>query len=557
MTRLSNAFFFLVVLCLVATPARAQEKQYELSNFDVTIAVQPDGTYEVEETLAYDYQQGTFTYAYRVLDTEDVEAIRDVGVTSPNTSVDSVRRVGDGEDVRVRWAYPERSAPATFRLQYVVEGALFEQGDRNLVYRDVLDAGATVPTRDVDVRVGLPATFDLTPSSVSVDPDEEGTVQRSGGRVVATFNRDRVETGDDYPVEVSFPKQLSGKQLSVQYSPTPGDLLLGLFLVLLGVGGGIVLNLRWKGPRTERNAVRPPNDVSLPEGAVLLGTPASPLFMAILFDLARRGHLTLQHDERDQFLGTNEVVRIDLHPTPEDLSAVEAEVVQHLKGHETIGDALSDFGSFRREVYRNVRQRVVDAGWMDAHRTRSTLFFVGAAVLLVGGIGLGMVATGLATVLGVSVGLGGGIGGLFAGARRYTFTEAGARRTGALRSFLDHEKEEIDRLLDTDPVRAAERLGERLPWLVYHDDVSSGWLEEVKEALADAPSAPELPPGFDRLVNEEDEAATTAAFVPIVGVMGAMESSGAGAVAGGAAGAAGGAAGAAGGAAGGGAAGAG
>jgi len=251
MTRLSNAVLFLAVLCLVATPTRAQEKQYELSNFDVTIAVQPDGTYEIEETLAYDYQQGTFTYAYRVLDTEDVEAIRDVRVTSPSTSVDSVRRVGDDEDVRVRWAYPERSAPATFRLQYVVEGALFEQGDRNLVYRDVLDAGATVPTRDVDVRVALPATFDLTPGAVSVDPDEEGTVQRSGGRIEATFHRDRINAGDEYPVEVSFPKQLSGR-----YSPTPGDLLLGLVLVLLGAGSGIALSLRWKGPRTEREAVR-------------------------------------------------------------------------------------------------------------------------------------------------------------------------------------------------------------------------------------------------------------------------------------------------------------
>jgi len=549
MSRFSTALLVLSALCLLVSPASAQEKQYELSNFDVTVHLRPDGTYEVEETLTYNYQQGTFTYAYRVLDTEDVAAIRDVRVTSRDATVDSVRRVGDDEDVRVRWTYPERSAPATFRIQYVVEGALFEEGDRNIVRRDVLDAGATVPTRDVDVRVALPATFELTPSSVSVDPDDEGTVQRSGGRVVATFHRDRVNTGDEYPIEVSFPKRLSG-----QYSPTPGDLLLGLCLFLLGVGGGFALNLRWKGPRTERNAVRPPNDVSLPEGAVLLGTSASPLFMAVLFDLARRGHLTLQHDEKDQFLGTNEVVRIDLHPTPDDLSAVEAEVVQHLDGHETIGDALSGLGSVRRELYRTVRRHVVDAGWMEANRTRSSLFFAGAAVVLGGGIVLGVSTSGLTSILGVGAGLGGALGAVFAGGRRYTFTEAGARRASALRSFLDHEKEEIDRRLDTDPVRAAERLGEALPWLVYHDEVSSAWLEEVKEALADAPSAPELPPGFEQLIDEEDEAAAAAAFLPIVGVMGAMESSGAGAAG---AAAAGGAAGAAGGAAGGGAAGAG
>ena len=544
MLRFPTALLVLSALCLLVFPAAAQEKQYELSNFDVTVHVRPDGAYEVEEALTYDYQQGTFTYAYRVLDTEDGAAIRDVRVASPSTSVDSVRRVEDDGDVRVRWTYPERSASATFRIQYVVEGALFEQGDRNLVRRDVLEAGATVPTRDVDVRVALPAAFDLTPNSVSVDPDDEGTVQRSGGGIVASFHRDRVDAGDEYPVEVSFPKRLPG-----QYAPTPGDLLLGAFLFLLGAGGGLALNLRWKGPRTERDAVRPPNDVSLPEGAVLLGAPAGSLFMAVLFDLARRGHLTLQHDEEDRFWGTTDVVRIDLHPTPDDLSAVEAEVVQQLESHETIADALSGLGSVRRELYRTVRRHVVDAGWMEAHRTRSTLFFGGAIVVLLGGVALGLIASGLATVLGVGGGLGGAIGALFAGGRRHTFTEAGARRAGALRSFLDHEKDEIDRLLDTDPVRAAERL----PWLVYHDEVSSAWLEDVKEALADAPSAPELPPGFERLIGADEEATPTAAFVSIVGVMSAMESSGAGA----AGAAAGGAAGAAGGAAGGGAAGAG
>jgi len=530
----------------VFRPAAAQddEQYYELSNLDVTIAVQSDGTYEVEETLTYDYKQGSFTYAYRVLDTDDVAALRDVRVTSPDVAVDSVRRTEADGDVRVRWTYPERSAPATFTIRYVVAGALFERGARNVVYRDVLDAGATVPTRDVDVRVALPSTFDLAPDAVSIDPADEGTLERSAGGVVAAFHADVVDEGDEYPVEVSFPKRLAG-----QYWPTTGDLFLGLFLFLLGTGGGIALNQQWKGPRVEQAATRPPQDVALPDGAILLKKTARPLFTAVLFDLVRRGHLTLKHDQEDRLLGTNEVVRIDLHPAPEDLSAVESEVVQHLDGHETIGDALNDTGSFRRELYRTVRQRVVDAGWMAAHRTRSTLFFVGAGIAVVGGIALGVATSGLATLLVVGGSLGGAVGALFAGARRYTLTEEGARRAGALRSFLDHEKEEIDRLLATDPVRAAERVPEALPWLAYHDEVSSDWMEEIKEALAEAPSAPTLPEGFVSLVGADDEPAPVAAFIPVVAVMGSMESSGAGAAgaaAAGAAGAAGGAGGAAG-----------
>lgn len=530
----------LICTLSLSAPATAQdeEQRYELSNVDVEIAVRPDGTYEVAETLTYDFQQGRFSYAYRVLDDEDVTAIRDVRVTSPDVAVDSVGRTAEDGDVRVRWTYPERSAPATFRVQYTVEGALFERGPRNVVHRDVLEEGATVPTRDVDVRVTLPAAFDLTPDSVSIDPADEGTVERSAGSVVATFQRDGVEAGDEYPVEVSFPRRLAG-----QYWPTTSDLLLGVALFLFGAGGGLVLNLRWKGSRAERDATRPPRDVLIPTAAVLLEKTATPLFTAVLFDLARRGHLTLRHDEESSWTGTTDVVRIDLHPTPGDLSAFESALVERLDEHETVEDFWRNDRSFRQEQYGAVRERVLGAGWMQAHRRRSNWCFAGAVVLLLGALGVGVVMSGLTTVLAVGGGLGGGIGALLAGGRRYTFTQAGAQRASALRSFLDHEKEAIDRLRDSSPTRATERLADALPWLMYHDDVSSAWLEELKAALTDAPTAPDLPDGFASLATPGNEPGPVAAFLPIVSVMGAVESSGAGAAgaaAGGAAGAAGG-----------------
>lgn len=536
-------FGLLVLLAALLLPRHAaaqdEDQRYELSNFDVTIQVRPDGTYEVEETLTYDFQQGTFSYAYRVLDTDDVAAIRDVRVTSPDAPVDSLRRTPDDGDVRLRWTYPERSAPATFTIRYVIEGAVYQRGDRNVVYRDVVDAGATVPTRDVGVRVVLPAAFGLAPDSVSVDPADEATVEASAGPVVAAFHRGLVDEGDEYPVEVAFSKRVPGR-----YWATTGDLFLGLFLFLLGTGGGIAFNLRWKGATAERTAKTPPRDVSLPAGAVLLEQSATPLFTAVLFDLARRDHLTLRHDEEAGWLETTDVVRFDLHPTPDDLSAFERALVQRLDGPETIGDFWADSGSFRREQFGTVRTRVIEAGWMDSHRTRSTLCFVGTGTAVVAGIGLGIVTSGLATLLTVGASLGIGVGTLFAGARRHTLTEAGARRAAALRSYLDHEKDEIDRLRGTDPARAAERLADALPWLVYHDEVSSAWLEEVQDALDDASTVPDLPGGFVSLAVSDDESAPVAAFLPVVTVMGAMESSGAGAAgaaaAGGAAGAAGG-----------------
>lgn len=534
----------MALLFLLLRPATAQDetKHYEISNFDVTIRVTPDGTYEVEETITYDFQRGTFTYAYRSIDDDNVTAIRDVRVTSPDVTVDSLQRTEEDGDVRLRWTYPERSSPATFRIRYVVAGALYRRGTQNVVSRDVLDAGATVPTRDIDVSVVLPDAFDLTPEAVSVVPAPEGTVQQSAEGIVAAFDRSRVEVGEEYPVEVAFPKRLPGR-----YWPTGSDMLVGVFLFLVGLGGGIGLNLYWKGPKVEAEATRPPRDVSLPEGAVLLEKAATPLFTAVLFDLARRGHLTLQHDEESSWSGTSEVVRLDLHPTPADLSDFERGVVERLDSHETVGDFWKNSGSYRRSQFRAVRRRVVDAEWMTAHRARSTGLFVGAVLVLGGGIGLGLVASGSITLFTILGSIGIGTGALIAGARRYTMTEAGARRAGRLLSYLDNEKKEIDRLCESNPTRAAERLAEALPWLVYDANVSASWLGEVKEALSDAETVPTLPEGFVSLV-EQEEAASVAAFVPIVSVMSAMEASGAGAA--GTAGAAGAVGGAAGGAAG-------
>ena len=513
-----------VALLLAVGPVAAQEQQYVLSGVDVTVHVRPDGGYEVEESIAYDFQQGTFSRAYRSVVRDDAGALRAVEVTSPETSVDSIR-VEETDGVRqVWWSFPDRSTPARFDVQYVLEEALYERGDRNVVQLDVMADGAVVPTRNVDVQVILPAAFDLQQDHVALSPDA-GTVRREAEQVVASFHRDRVEKGNDLSVEVSFPKQAAG-----EYLPTTTDLLFGLFLVVVGGAAGGVAAWRWRGPRPEEAARRPPPDLDRPTAVALLGNRDGQAFLATLFDLARRGHVTLRHDREDQAFGATDVVRLETHPAPDDLSDFERRLVDKLEKYKTLDDFWSDSRSFRRDAMSDVRAVLFDRGWMEDHTLRSGLLLGGGFVALLGGFAAVITGDSAFRLFLLSAGLGVGLGGFIAAVRRYTWTDEGARRAVALRAYLDHEKSEIERLRETSPARAAERLVDALPWLLLHAEVSRAWIEETKEALDAADEVPELPDGFVSLVGAEESAsAPVAAFLPVVTVMGAVESSSAGA----------------------------
>lgn len=525
----------LLALFLIVGSATAQEKQYALSNFDVTVQMRPDGGYEVEESITYDFQQGTFSRAYRSVIRGDGGALQDVQVTSPDAAVDSVH-IGETDGVRqVRWTFPPRSGPAQFDIRYALDEALYERGDRNVVALDVMADEAVVPTRDVDVRVVLPSSFELRPEQVALEP-ADGTVQREAGRLVATFHRDVVDEGDDYAIDVSFPKQVPG-----EFLPTGAQIFLAVLLVMLGGGAGGAAAWTWRGPRPDFTVRRPPTDVDLPSAVALLQNQDEQAFLAVLLDLVRRGHITLEHDREEHTLGTEEVVQLNVHPSWPDLSDFEQQFLGKLRNYETLDDFWSDTRTARREIMSTQRDGVIERGWMRDHTTRSVLLAGGAFAVLLGGFVAVVTGDSALRFFLLFAGLGAALGGFIAAIRRYTWTEEGARRATAVQSYLVYEKSEIERLRERRPARAAERLVEVLPWLLLHDEVSKSWIEETKDALADADEVPELPDGFVSLVGTDDgTSAPVAAFLPVVTVMGAVESSSAGGAAAGAAGAAGG-----------------
>lgn len=538
-------------LTLQPAPLHAQDKQYALSGYDVTLALQPDGAYDVEETITLDVQRGTFQSMNRRIPLSRIDSLSRISVTSPDATVRDVRvERGDGA-ATLRWTYPPRSTPASFRVQYRVHGALRTDTGRNVIDWMAVGTGWDVPVRDVDVTVRVPSALDVPRDSLTADPDDASIQADSGGWTVQFAGGDRAP-GEGYAVEVAFPARIETP--AVGSDDVPSDdmpalhLLGGLLVSVLAVLGFAIA--RWRrGPSAPEVAApdRAPA-VSLPEAARVLGDArAARMHSALLFDLAQRGHVSLEAEGGSSWT-SSPTVRVRTHPDRPNLDAFEEAFLEELARHDTLDDFASGGRSFRSDQRTEVRKRLVRKGWL---RDRSGPYWRAVTASLLGLAGtIGIAAAGIAWDVVAAFYLGGasagvGIGALFLVEPRYAPTEEGLRLRAQLKAFLTDQREQLERLRDEAPDAAAERLLDVLPWLLLDDDVSKGWLDDMQDAFDDADVSVTLPDWLLATDQSSDEAAFIVLMASISHVSSTTSAGTAGAVGGavggaGAAGAAGG-----------------
>src|SRR5215203_1611628 len=128
------------------------EKQYHMDRYDSNITVNDDGSLDVQETLTYVFESGTFRRGLREIALDKVDGISDVLVeeekagtfvpyreTSFNGDDDSASGVtgtfgteNTGSLYRIRWIFGNTSrASRTFRISYHAEGAIRVYADRD------------------------------------------------------------------------------------------------------------------------------------------------------------------------------------------------------------------------------------------------------------------------------------------------------------------------------------------------------------------------------------------------------------------------------------------
>jgi hypothetical protein len=521
--------------------AQAQDKAYALSNYDVDLALQQDGTIRVEETIRFDFQQGTFTFGTRTIPQGRIDSLYGVRVTSPDASITEVTHEDDGA-ATIRWTFRERSQPATFALSYTVAGALEADDGDNVIDWQAIGDGWDVPIRDIDVAVSIPFG-DVPRDSIAVRPADEATLERTGAGWTAAFAHDALAPGDGYRVIVRFPERIAVAEADDDQEGLMVITAAGLLVI--GLIGGVIMLSVWSGPSIDPETVDDPQqpDLALPHAAFLAhdgSTGRSRMFSAALFDLAQRGHATLHLEQHEGWLGSDDVVTVTVDTDRFGLTDFENALLDEIQQHDTLKAFGQQSSSYRREQLEQVQEQTIERGWFQSKEARSNRLLLSGAPLIIAAIGLPFLLTGWAAFLAVGAFGGLGLGAVIAGTQRHVITEAGARKKAEVLAYLNATREEVEAQRDADPVTAAEQLLSALPWLVLDPEVNKSWLDDLKDALEDADREVALPDWLDGAVGRTEEAASAAvaAFMPIyIAVISTSGATGAGAVAGGAAGA--------------------
>jgi hypothetical protein len=461
-------------LCLtlnIFSPVLA-EKSYLAERFDVSIAVQPDGTLEVTETVVFRFTGGPFTYVFRELAFNNLDEIDNIQASMDSLALAQGAQPGQveiitGQPIKVTWHFaPAQDAVHEFTLTYRVRGAIRQDAAADTLIWRAIPAEREYTINQGLIRIEYPAgALPMTSPSLSA---MEASFE--GGSTGATFTLKPVDANTPVDITVSFPSHSLVSQLPAwqakqqqQTQRTTMALPFGLgaaaLTTFLGVVGVILArrSFRRETAISQNNAYQslsaPPRTIPPALAAKLIGSSVP--FLGTLFDLARRGVLRIEEGPKKWGSRTFEVIR---QPTSERLQPHEQvflDVFFHKAKNERVDlskiASLASNGQFSQAL----DQELTMAGWRDAESSSRRGKFLAASVLgLLSGLaamGVGFLIASLlsetqpaavivgAILLGVGVAACGvGLLGLIVAMLISTLSDEGAHQASAWNSFAGY-----------------------------------------------------------------------------------------------------------------------
>jgi hypothetical protein len=513
-----------VVVATFATARTAGAADYTARRFEVAIAVSEAGDLHVNETIDFSFESGTFKRVWR-----EIPASRTDGIEIVEARMDGTpfprgegpgRIIVSGENrVRVEWHFPP-IGPSThvFELRYIARGAVYREGDRDVLrwrllpseHRYVIDESVTRIATPVGT-LDAPRLETRRVSAASASPDRVGLrIEAVGiganGWVIADL---RYPAGS---LIASAPEWQQRHQNALSLAPrwaaaAGAIFVLGLFVLLMLRQGYSTATIGLD-PTTTTS---PPE--SLPAALAAALTANGRAFgyqgIATLLDLADRGVLRIAELPRSFGVRSYELSQV---PGRHELDRHETEAITMAFGGR--GDPVP-FSRARARLARGGRRftaavnaDLAERGLLDPDRkaVRDRLTVVSIAMLLGGALGCIAAAPFIPRFDGwpflLPLGLAAaGIVGIIMAASTTPLSDAGLISAARWRGFRQYLKTLADTPDDARPAAIESR------WIVY--GIAVGLASRWARFLKRHPGA--APPWF--VAASRDDGAAFAAFV--------------------------------------------
>ncbi len=481
----------------------------EIRSYDVNLAVQPDGTLQVRETIGYDFgvvpHHGIFRdipvrFDYPKANATDrvypltVVSVSASAGTPAQYTTDTFSSGGVGYE-RIKIGDPNQtiSGRHTYRITYRVRGVLNAFPDHDELVWNAIGGQWTVPIQGVTVAVETPAAITKincaqgpTGSNQSCD-----TAQFAGN--AASFGQAQLPPQAGLTVTVGIPKVVVpppkpvleqrftlGRAFAV--TPVTGGVAGVLTIVLVG---GLLLYLwaigrdrRYRGSAVDQSfgngdgpdereplfehtetpvEFEPPDGIRPGEVGTLVGLRAHPLDVtATIVDLAVRKYLKIEEIDPKSHWLKKDWKLTKLKDADEKLKPYEQQLLNGLfKGRDDVllSKLRNHFATCMNKVEKELVDDAMQQGWFTRRpdSVRSTFAAIGVVIFAVGiGVTIALAAWTHAALLGIPIIV---FGALVAAGSRFAPARAAKgsallRRVNGFRRFINESEKERARFAE-------------------------------------------------------------------------------------------------------------
>ena len=400
---------WLAGLCLglLLTVAAQSDKSYRAERFDVDVAVQPDGSLLVEETVTFEFTGGPFSYVFRELPTDHTDGITNIiaaigGVGLPFGDGPGEVEITGRDPIEIVWHLsPTANTTETFNLTYQALGVT-RQGENF----DVLDWQAlpdeyeyTIDSSEITFTYPAGVQLAGSPEVLSGGSDPWQIEQGEG---YTTFRAENLSPGDPFVARLPFtPGTLITAQPAWQAAQEAQNSRAWIWIVaaVLILAGGITAfyaaarPYMQSVPKANSYLFKPPLELSPAlAGYLANSTTGWHHALATLFDLAGRGYVTIEQIGEKSLFRSVEFA-VTLIERPQGLRPHEQALVDLLfmdkHGVEQEVVTLSEMGklitSSRWKTYtRSLEDEAGSEGLLDpeAKRRQNRLVIWGVIIMM-------------------------------------------------------------------------------------------------------------------------------------------------------------------------------